>query len=73
MSGATFRQNLPNFGDRPHGIGDCPDCASARRKTDGRIASCWYCEIENDPEPGRGPAGRGWEPGQSGEPRWTKT
>ena len=44
----TIRHNLPNFTDRPHDIGDCADCAQARRLTDGRIARCWTCEIEND-------------------------
>ena len=68
MTAPSIRHNLPNFTDRPHEIGPCQDCAEARRKTAGRIATCWYCVIENDPEPRRGPAGRGWEPGRSGEP-----
>ena len=51
MSGARFRQDLPNFGDHAHRIGPCQDCASARRLTSGRLRQCWYCQALSDHEP----------------------
>ena len=48
MTAPRIRHDLPNFCDPPHAIGACPDCASARRLTDGRLRRCWICGVAND-------------------------